>query len=74
MGSEKHGMTSDLACIEGIMSEKCGLDMAYSAYTEDTLVQQTTAEYLESVPGGVSVFACDKVLTGRGYDAWRHYE
>ncbi len=48
--------------------------MASSNYTEDTLEQQTTAEHLESVLGWASVLACDKALTGKGYDARRHYE
>ncbi len=31
--------------------------MTYNAYTEDTLVQQTTAEYLERQLGWQSVYA-----------------
>ena len=33
-----------------------------SCYTEDTLVQQTTAEYLEQKRGWQSVYACEKEI------------
>ena len=36
--------------------------MIYNAYTEDTLVQQTTAEYLERQLGWQSVFAYNNEL------------
>ncbi len=34
--------------------------MTLTAYTEDTLVQQTTADYLEHQPGWESVYACNR--------------
>ncbi|MCP4410014.1 MAG: hypothetical protein GY807_20170 [Gammaproteobacteria bacterium] len=34
--------------------------MSPTAYTEDTLVQQTTADYLEQQLGWKSVYACNE--------------
>jgi len=38
--------------------------IAAMPYTEDTLVQQTTAEYLENTLGRDSVYACNNVTFG----------
>jgi len=40
--------------------------MAYSAYTEDTLVQQTTADYMEQQLGWTSVYAYNNEDFGPG--------
>lgn len=44
-----------------------------TSYTEDTLIQQTTAEYLEQALGWKSVFAYNNEDFGPG-TLWHWYE